>query len=363
MKRLFTLLLLVLLATAAPGANAQDEFTLIDALERDPDQRFTALLTALETAGLTALLESGEFTLLAPTNGTFRTLAVELDMTEDELLADAELLSAVLPYHVLSGRVSFADFEEIASQRNDGQATVRALSGDRIRLEVDANADSAIINFGEASFIELDLQSDNGIIHVINNVLIPGDIEVLSSGEVVLESSSDEPEIAGTEEALFTEDILEGTIGEILAENDELSLMQAALAEDAFFADLLNDPEREWTLFVPTDEAFGKAAVSAGLTREDLIDSPLLDEILLYHLFSDVRTVEDLAEVSGDFVATQLEGGAVLFVVIGEDDDASVTLNGVVEVIQADIIADNGVIHVIDNVLLPIEALEAFGLQ
>ncbi|MEL6148657.1 MAG: fasciclin domain-containing protein [Chloroflexota bacterium] len=362
MKRLFTLLLLVLLATTALSAHAQNEFNIINALERDPDQRFTSLLTALENAGLTALLEGGEFTLLAPTNGSFRTLADRLEITEGALLADAELMGEVLPYHVLSGSVTFADFEEIAGQRNDGQATVRALNGERIRLEVDANANSALINFGEASFVELDLQSDNGVIHVINNVLIPGgDVEILSSGEIVLETSDPDP--TATEEVLFAEDVLEGTIGEIIAESDEFSVLAEAIAGEPFFADLLNDPEREWTLFAPTDEAIGKAAVSAGLTRDELLESPLMDEILLYHLFGRILTVEDLAELSGDFVATELEGGAVLFLVVGEGDDASVTLNGIVEVLQADIIADNGVIHAIDNVLLPIEALEEFGLN
>jgi transforming growth factor-beta-induced protein len=355
MKRLFVVLLLCLTAVSV---HAQDEFTLIDALENDPDQRFTSLLTALNTTGLTALLENGEFTLLAPTSGAFRTLADSLEIEEDELLADADLLGDVLPYHLLNGSVLFADIEALSQERNDGLASIRTVSGQRIRLQVDINANTALINDGAASFVELNLEADNGIIHVINNVLLP-------TGAASTNDDTDMatlPDPTATEEALFANGEPSGNIVEILAESNEFTVLAAAL-EAASLTEILTDPDpdRQWTLFAPTDEAFGKALVSIGISEDDLLENDLLDEILLYHLFDEVLTTEELSGRNGDYTATQLAGGAVLFTVIGEDEDVQVTLNGIVDVLQADIIADNGVIHAIDNVLLPIEALEAFG--
>ena len=120
--------------------------------------------------------------------------------------------------------------------------------------------------------------------------------------------------------------------------------------------DLAADFEEDgsYTVFAPTDEAFEAALEELGLTQEELLeDTDLLTDILRYHIVDGALLAADLED--GDTLTTLLEDQEITVSV----DDDEVVLNDTVNIETADILASNGVIHVIDAVLLPPAAEEA----
>jgi uncharacterized surface protein with fasciclin (FAS1) repeats len=135
--------------------------TIVEIASSDP--RFTILAKAVTEAGLVeALSGEGPFTVFAPTNEAFEQALIELDMSAEELFSDKELLSTVLKYHVVSGKVMSTDL-------SDGME-VKTLIEDEIEFEI--SEEGTLIN-GESKIIDVDIEASNGIIHVIDTVLIP----------------------------------------------------------------------------------------------------------------------------------------------------------------------------------------------
>lgn len=151
----FTLSLLTLIAV---GASAKAE----DLVETAANVgQFNTLVAALEAASLVeALRGEGPFTVFAPTDEAFSALP---EGTLEELLLpeNSERLSAILMYHVISGRVMSGDI-------SGRQITVESLSG--ANLEIDA---ASGVNVQGANVISADIGADNGVIHVIDQVLLP----------------------------------------------------------------------------------------------------------------------------------------------------------------------------------------------
>jgi uncharacterized surface protein with fasciclin (FAS1) repeats len=113
---------------------------------------------------------------------------------------------------------------------------------------------------------------------------------------------------------------------------------------------ILADADAEFTVFAPTDAAFAALLEEFELTMEDLLETPdLVKDILLYHVAEGTFSASDLAELE---TVTTVQGSEI---VIALDDDDNIVLDDVATVVEADIEAANGVIHVIDNVLLPPE--------
>ena len=113
---------------------------------------FGTLLTAVEAAGLTALLEgNGPFTLFAPTDAAFKKLP---EGALQELLADKAKLTAILRYHVVPGRVTAAEI--LSSQ------TLKTASGQNLPT-------------GDLGVVRADIPAGNGIIHVVDKVLLPSE--------------------------------------------------------------------------------------------------------------------------------------------------------------------------------------------
>ena len=146
------------------------------------------------------------------------------------------------------------------------------------------------------------------------------------------------------------------TIAEIVAGNDDFSTLLAAVTT-AELAETLS--EGEYTVFAPTDAAFANLLATVDLTASDLLASDLLTDVLLYHVVPGTVNAETVMTLDGESAETALTGNSIGIAIT---DDGGVVLNGVVNVTEADIMASNGVIHVIDEVLLPFAALEAFGL-
>lgn len=141
---------------AETGTPATGNLTEVAAASR----QFEILLLALDLAGLTdSIANGGPFTVFAPTDAAFASLP---EATLDTLLADPALLAEVLQFHVVPGNLSAADLA--------GGISLETLQG--ASITVDAGADGSLTVDG-ATVIEADVNATNGVIHVINQVLLP----------------------------------------------------------------------------------------------------------------------------------------------------------------------------------------------
>jgi uncharacterized surface protein with fasciclin (FAS1) repeats len=148
--------------TMTPETTLAEPGTIVDVATAAGD--FNTLVAAVEAAGLTETLSGpGPFTVFAPTDEAFAAALEALGMTADELLADTETLTSILTYHVIAGEVPSTDVVTM-----DGQS-VATVNGAEIKVTVDG--DSVMVN--DATVTAVDIAASNGIIHVIDSVLLP----------------------------------------------------------------------------------------------------------------------------------------------------------------------------------------------
>ena len=286
----------VLLPTDAP----EPTNTVVDIVVNSPVHNvLEAAVLQADLAG--ALSGEGPFTVFAPTDDAFLALAGALGATAEDLLALPELADILL-YHVAAGTA-------LSSDLADGQ-TIATLNG----AEVTVTINEAGIFINDAQVTVADLVADNGVVHVIDAVLIPPTPEPTN------------------------------TVVDIIVNSDIHTILEAAVLE-ADLAGALSG-EGPFTVFAPTDEAFAALAEALGATAADLLALPELADILLYHVVGATAFSTDLSD--GQMVATL--NGAELEVSI--ECDGSIFINDA-QVILADIEADNGVVHVLDAVLIP----------
>ena len=273
------------------------------------DGRFTTLVAAVQAAGLVDTLKgAGPYTVFAPTDEAFAKLPAG---TIEGLLNDLPKLSNILLYHVVPGKAMAADVLGL-----DGQAAQTALEGASIAISIDG--DKVMLN-ETTQVVITDIETSNGVIHVIDTVLLPPSAETSSS---------------------MAKDIVDIAI----ADGRFTTLVTAV--EAAGLVDTLKG-EGPFTVFAPTDEAFAK--LPAGTIENLLKDIPQLTNILLYHVVPGKVMAADVLGLDGQAAETALEGKTIRITIDGD----KVLLNGNVQVIITNIEASNGVIHVIDTVLLP----------
>jgi basic membrane lipoprotein Med (substrate-binding protein (PBP1-ABC) superfamily) len=136
---------------------------VIAATEGDAPQ-FTTLLAAVQAAGLVETLAgAGPFTVFAPTDEAFAATLEALGVTAEQVLADTDLLTSVLTYHVVAGVAATSDMVV-------GMDSVTTVSGGEIAIEV---VDGGVVLNGNTNVVAVDIPASNGVIHVIDNVLIP----------------------------------------------------------------------------------------------------------------------------------------------------------------------------------------------
>ncbi|MBK9181290.1 MAG: fasciclin domain-containing protein [Acidimicrobiales bacterium] len=147
--------------TAADDSMAAEE-TIVDIAAGNPD--FSTLVAAVEAAGLAETLSGdGPFTVFAPTNEAFDAALAALGVTAEELLADPAL-AQILTYHVVPGMIMSTDLQP--------EQTVATVEGSDVTITV--GADGATIN--DANIVATDIVASNGVIHVIDAVLLPPDL-------------------------------------------------------------------------------------------------------------------------------------------------------------------------------------------
>lgn len=128
---------------------------------------FKTLVTAVTTAGLADALKSpGPFTVFAPSDAAFEALPRG---TVEGLLANVPKLTAVLKYHVVPGKVRAAD---VLKMTNNGPAQVKTLQGQSVTLKTQGILSKSVY-VNEAKVVQADIEATNGIIHVIDKVILP----------------------------------------------------------------------------------------------------------------------------------------------------------------------------------------------
>lgn len=267
--------------------------TVVDIVVNSPDhETLEAAVIAADLAG--TLSGPGPFTVFAPTDAAFAALPAG---TVDALLDDPQgSLTDILLYHVLGAEVLSGDL-------SDGQ-TATTINGKDILVTIDNG--NVFINNAQVTVV--DLQADNGVVHVIDAVLLP---PVVTIADVVINS----PEHETLEAAVIAADLVTTLSG-----------------------------DGPLTLFAPTDAAFD--ALPAG-TLDALLADPSgdLTDILFYHVL--IGQVESTDLMDGQ-IATTVNGKDITVTI----DNGNVFINDA-QVTVADITTDNGVVHVIDAVLIP----------
>jgi uncharacterized surface protein with fasciclin (FAS1) repeats len=167
-------------------------------------------------------------------------------------------------------------------------------------------------------------------------------------------TATTEAEMTTTTEAMTstTEEMMGDTIVDVAAGNEDFSTLVAAV-QAAGLVDALADPEATLTVFAPTNDAFEAALAALGLTAEELLaDTETLTSILTYHVLGEVVTSADIAAAGAEEIPVTTLSGEELVVTVGDDGTVGFA-DQTATVTMADIEASNGVIHVIDAVLLP----------
>ena len=290
--------------------------TVYDIVSTSPDH--TSLKTAIDACSLaTTLSGSGPFTLFAPTDAAFNALP---SGTLAALLNDLPLLTNILLHHVVGDSVT-------SVMLTNGQIVTTLLGTD---VTVTINSSGVFID--NAQVTVADITADNGVVHVIDAVLLPN-------------PGCTDPNALNYDSTAILDDwscqYATNTVHDIVVTSTDHSLLEIAI-DTCGLSTTLAGPG-PFTLFAPTDAAFN--ALGSGTILSLLNNVPLLTDILLHHVVGD------------SVMSTMLSNGQIVTTLLGTDVTVTINTSGVfidnAQVTVADIVADNGVVHVIDAVLIP----------
>lgn len=259
------------------------------------DPQFSILVEALIKADLaTTLSQSGTYTVFAPTNSAFNALFTQLGVSGiDQLSADA--LRPILLYHVLGTKA-------VSTGLSSGYVTTLspAVGGRFVSLKVDV---ASGVKLNSASNVTTaDIAASNGVIHIIDKVLLPP------------------------------------TVADLAVANSSFTTLVSALS-GAGLVPALSDPKGTFTVFAPTNEAFAQlTAVPSDLKP-----------ILLYHVLGSTVYANQVATGYAKTLSAYMTHPMDIYI----NTASGVKINNTASVVVADVVGTNGVIHVIDKVLLP----------
>ena len=279
---------------------------------------FSALVAAADKAGLVPALSSGtsSLTVFAPTDAAFTSLATTLGFASATAMVtalDGPTLAKILQYHVLPSKKLAADL--VAGGAT--QPTLYSFEGSATTLALNTSAGVKITDevLAQATVTTANVAASNGVIHVIDNVLVPpGVLNVVQMAQL----------------------------------NPTFSVLVEAVVA-ANLASTLSGTG-PFTVFAPTNDAFTAALTELQLSKAQLLASPTLPGILTYHVVAgNVRAAAVIALPKPASVTT-VQGAAFT---VGTSLAITDGRARVANLAATDVIASNGVIHVIDKVILP----------
>jgi uncharacterized surface protein with fasciclin (FAS1) repeats len=285
----------------APGTSSKD---IVELAQSTSD--LSTLAEAVVAASLVDTLKSaGPFTVFAPTNAAFAALLTELGLTKAQLLADTALLRTVLTYHVLPTKVERA-------QIGLGKP-ITTFQGGIFKIEAPGGALTITDGRNRTSrILTTDIQAKNGVVHIIDKVILP-------ANKNIVETAQGLPDFSVLVEA-------------VVAAN-----LQSTLSSPGPF-----------TVFAPTNAAFTALLAELGITKAALLaNTALLDKVLKYHVVPG-RVLKVDVPVNTPITTAQGETLSVSANFVITDQRARTS-----NITATDVLTSNGVIHVIDKVILP----------
>ena len=291
------------LLQACGGGDDAPHRNIVELAQSNPD--LSILVEAVVAAGLAPTLSTGSLTVFAPTNAAFAALLTELGVTKDALLANKTLLTAVLTYHVLGTTVPRASVPlgKAITPVGGGFFKVEA-AGTGLRITDGRNRTSNIT--------ATDIQASNGVVHLDDKVLLPADKDIVVTASAL-------PDFSILVEAVVAAGLvptLKGT--------------------------------GPFTVFAPTNAAFAALLTELGVTKQALLaNTALLASVLTYHVVQG-RVLK--AEVPVNTAITTVQGQTFTIHASLAITDSRGRQSSIV---ATDVFTSNGVIHVVDKVLLP----------
>jgi uncharacterized surface protein with fasciclin (FAS1) repeats len=304
LRRISLLLGALSMAVFMTGCGGGNDPDIVQIAQSNPE--LSILVEAVSAAGLVDTLKAkGPYTVFAPTNAAFASLLTELGVTKAQLLADKELLTSVLTYHVLAGRIAKADVPL-------GKAITTVQGG---IFKIDSMGGVLKITDGRnrvSTITATDINAYNGVIHTIDKVILP-------ANKTIVQAAQSLPDFSILVEAVVAAD-LQGTLS----------------------------GTGPFTVFAPTNAAFAAALNELGITKDALFaNKALLTKILTYHV------------VPGRVLKADVPVGVNISTVEGETFSINSSLQitdqraRMANIVATDVLTSNGVIHVIDKVILP----------
>ena len=290
------------LLQACGGGDDEPQRNIVEIAQSNPD--LSILVEAVVAAGLAQNLSTGSLTVFAPTNAAFAALLSELGVTKEALLANKPLLTAVLSYHVLSSRVARADVPV-------GKA-ITPLAGGFFKIEATGGLKVTDGRNRVSNITATDIQASNGVVHLLDRVLLPADKDIVATASAL-------PDFSILVEAVVAAGLV--------------STLQGA---------------GPFTVFAPTNAAFAALLTELGVTKDALLaNKTLLTQVLTYHVVP-ARVLK--AEVPVNTAITTVQGQTFTInsslVITDENMRTS-------NIVATDVFTSNGVIQVVDKVILP----------
>ena len=319
MKNLFKIIPILLISLTTlqscnnnDDENVQDVSTIVNLAVDSAD--LTSLVAALDRANLVSALNGeGPFTVLAPTNDAF---AAFLSANNFNSLEDVpvDILTKVLLNHVISGSL-------ISTDLSTGYANTLATSAaSQTPLSIYVDTSNGVRFNGVSSVSAADILAVNGVIHKVDAVIGLPNIVTFATAD---------PNFSTLVSALTRSDLTTDFVG--------------VLSTDSATA------PAPFTVFAPINDAFNRLLTELNLASLSEIDEPTLDVVLKYHVVGGANVLDSnltdnltVSTLSGDITA-DISGGARL-----TDSSGRVS-----DIIATNVQANNGVIHAINNVILP----------
>lgn len=290
------------LLQACGGSDDEPQRNIVELAQNTPE--LSILVEAVVAAGLAPTLSTGTLTVFAPTNAAFAALLTELGVTKEALLANKPLLTAVLTYHVLGSKVMRADVPL-------GKA-ITPVSGGFFKIESNNGLKITDGRNRVSTITSTDIQASNGVVHLVDKVLLPADKDIVATASAL-------PDFSILVEAVVAAGLV--------------STLQGA---------------GPFTVFAPTNAAFAALLTELGVTKEALLaNKALLTQVLTYHVVP-ARVLK--AEVPVNTAITTVQGQTFTINSSLVITDQNMRTSSIV---ATDVFTSNGVIHVVDKVILP----------
>lgn len=283
-----------------------------------------AVLTAADQAEgidlIGTLSGTGPFTVFAPTNAAFEDLLAQLDgynsISDFDSPEDLALLASILTYHVVLGNAVFS------KDLSNGQE-ITTVQGESLTISIQGGVTITDATGVPANVTTADIANSNGVVHLIDKVLIPQAVlDALAGGDPL--------------------SIVDLAVGSEILTNLVAALSQAGLVSAL-------EGTGPFTVFAPTDAAFETFLSDNGFADLSEVPTEVLTQVLLNHVVSGKFLSTDLTSGYVSSLSTAGPDGTNLSLYL--DTSEGVVINGISEVTLADIEANNGVVHVVNKVI------------